>query len=69
MASRSNEQITSTADLVDLTNYLNTCMSETFFKMKQNITEAMQRVLFLLDYYVYNGMAHLSMLQNTILKF
>lgn len=55
MSIRSNERIDSTADLVNLTNYLNTCMSETFFKMKQNITEAMQRVLFLLDYYVYNG--------------
>lgn len=55
MASKTSEKVDNTADLVNLTNYLNKCMSDTFFKMKSNISEIMQRLLFLLDHYVFNG--------------
>jgi hypothetical protein len=53
MATRAGERIETTAELVALSNFLNTAMSETFFSMKQSISEAMQRLLFLFDYFVF----------------
>jgi len=54
MASRAGERVDNTAQLVALTNYLTTSMSETFFRMKQQIMEAMNRVLFLLDLHTFS---------------
>ncbi|CAG7816608.1 unnamed protein product [Allacma fusca] len=55
MASKTSEKVENTADIVALTNYLNTCMSETFFNLKTQITEAMNRLLFLLDYHIFSA--------------
>lgn len=66
MASKTSEKVETTTDLVNLTNYLNQCMSDTFFKMKVNINEAMQRLLFLLDHYIFEGKAPNKFLSATI---
>jgi len=55
MATRANERIETTAELVDLTNYMNTCMSDTFFKLKTGIRESMERLLFLMEYHIFEG--------------
>lgn len=53
MASKTSEKVETTAEIVNLTAYLNTCMSETFFNLKTQINEAMNRLLFLLDYHIF----------------
>jgi hypothetical protein len=55
MSTRANERIETTAELVDLTNYMNTCMSDTFFKLKTGIRESMERLMFLMEYHIFAG--------------
>jgi len=55
MTTRTSERVQNTAQLVEVTKYLNVCMSETFFKLKTSIHEALNRMLFLLDYHKYQG--------------
>ncbi|CAG7651635.1 unnamed protein product, partial [Allacma fusca] len=53
MSTKTSERVETTAELVALTNYMNICISDTFYRLKSNILESMHRLLFLLDYHIF----------------